>query len=46
MNSGFFYKTAAERESMVLAERRFIDERVQKIVALKKKICPGEGKEK
>lgn len=45
VNSGFFYKTAVEREAMVLAERRFIDERVQKIVALKRKVCPeGSGK--
>lgn len=39
VNSGFFYKTAAEREKLVLAEREFIMRRVQKIVDLKKKVC-------
>jgi len=45
VNAGFFYKTAAEREAMVSAERRFIDDRVEKIIALKKSVCPeGSGK--
>lgn len=44
MNSGFFYKTAAEREKMVAAEREFIDERVRKIIALKKQVCQGNNK--
>jgi T-complex protein 1 subunit zeta len=41
VNAGFFYKTATEREAMVAAERKFIDDRVAKIVALKKAVCPG-----
>jgi len=45
VNAGFFYKTAAEREAMVVAERKFIDDRVEKIIELKKKVCPeGSGK--
>lgn len=45
VNAGFFYKTAVEREAMVAAERKFIDDRVAKIVALKKAVCPeGSGK--
>lgn len=39
MNSGFFYKSAAERERLVSAEREFITQRVQKIIDLKKKVC-------
>ena len=39
MNSGFFYKSAAEREKLVKAERAFITERVQKVIAFKKKLC-------
>lgn len=39
MNSGFFYKSAAEREKLVAAEREFIMRRVQKVVDLKKKVC-------
>ena len=47
VNSGFFYKTAEEREKLVAAERAFIDERVRKIIELKKQICtPENGKGK
>ena len=44
VNSGFFYKTAEEREKFVLAERDFIDQRVQKVIALKKQLCDGTVK--
>uniref|UniRef100_A0A8C9VJI4 Chaperonin containing TCP1, subunit 6A (zeta 1) n=1 Tax=Scleropages formosus TaxID=113540 RepID=A0A8C9VJI4_SCLFO len=39
VNSGFFYKSADEREKLVKAERKFIEERVNKIIELKKKVC-------
>ncbi|XP_003971037.1 T-complex protein 1 subunit zeta [Takifugu rubripes] len=44
VNAGFFYKSAEEREKLVVAERKFIEERVQKIVALKNKVCPNGEK--
>ncbi|KAF7386325.1 hypothetical protein HZH68_013457 [Vespula germanica] len=44
VNSGFFYKTAEEREKLVAAERHFIDNRVKKIIELKKKLCDGTNK--
>ncbi|XP_011305359.1 T-complex protein 1 subunit zeta [Fopius arisanus] len=44
VNSGFFYKTAEEREKLVAAEREFIDHRVQKIIELKRKLCNGTDK--
>lgn len=44
VNSGFFYKTAGEREKLVAAERAFIEERVKKVIALKKKLCDGTNK--
>ncbi|XP_043289509.1 T-complex protein 1 subunit zeta [Venturia canescens] len=44
VNSGFFYKTAEEREKLVSAEREFIDNRVRKIIELKKKLCDGTNK--
>lgn len=44
VNSGFFYKTAEEREKLVLAERDFINQRVQKVIDLKKKLCDGTNK--
>lgn len=44
VNSGFFYKTAEEREKLVLAEREFIEQRVKKVIELKKKLCDGTDK--
>ncbi|KAF7264082.1 hypothetical protein GWI33_000669 [Rhynchophorus ferrugineus] len=44
VNSGFFYKTAEERDKMVAAERDFIDQRVKKVIELKKKVCAGNKK--
>jgi T-complex protein 1 subunit zeta len=38
VNSGFFYKSAGEREKLVAAERKFIDDRVMKIIELKNKV--------
>merc|ERR1719323_455488 len=37
VNSGFFYKSAEDREKLVAAERKFIEDRVQKIIELNKK---------
>ena len=44
VNSGFFYKSSTEREKLVSAERAFIDERVAKIIAFKKKMCDNTDK--
>jgi T-complex protein 1 subunit zeta len=44
VNSGFFYKSAEEREKLVLAERDFIEKRVQKVIDLKKKLCDNTNK--
>jgi len=44
VNSGFFYKSAEDREKLVVAERKFIEDRVEKIIALKKKVCDGTDK--
>jgi len=50
VNSGFFYKSAEEREKLVAAERKFIDDRVQKVIDFKRKVCDdnsqGDGKKK
>ena len=45
VNSGFFYKTAEERENLVASERKFIDDRVKKIIALKEQVV-GTDKNK
>lgn len=44
VNSGFFYKSAEEREKLVKAERKFIEERVSKIIELKNKVCADNNK--
>uniref|UniRef100_A0A8C8T6F8 Chaperonin containing TCP1 subunit 6A n=1 Tax=Peromyscus maniculatus bairdii TaxID=230844 RepID=A0A8C8T6F8_PERMB len=44
VNSGFFYKSAEEREKLVKAERKFIEDRVKKIVELKRKVCGDSDK--
>jgi T-complex protein 1 subunit zeta len=44
VTSGFLYKSAEEREKLVSAEREFIEERVQKVIALKKKLCDKTDK--
>lgn len=44
VNSGFFYKTAEEREKLVAAEREFIEQRVKKVIELKRKLCNNNGK--
>lgn len=38
INAGFFYSNAEQREAMVSAERRSVDERVRKIIELKNKV--------
>uniref|UniRef100_A0A2R5LGL0 Putative t-complex protein 1 subunit zeta danio rerio chaperonin n=1 Tax=Ornithodoros turicata TaxID=34597 RepID=A0A2R5LGL0_9ACAR len=45
VNAGFFYKSAEERERLVQAERQFIENRVHKIIELKRKVCdtPDKG---
>jgi T-complex protein 1 subunit zeta len=37
--SGFFYKSAEEREKLLKAERDFIEKRVLKVIDLKKAVC-------
>jgi T-complex protein 1 subunit zeta len=44
VNAGFFYHDAEQREKMVAAERRHVDEKVLKIIELKKKVCEGTDK--
>jgi len=44
VNSSFFYNSADQREKMVEAERKVVDERCKKIIALKKSVCDGTDK--
>lgn len=44
VSSGFFYSNAEEREKLIEAERAVTDDRVKKIIALKKRVCDGTKK--
>jgi T-complex protein 1 subunit zeta len=44
VNSGFFYKSAEEREKLVSAERNFTDDKVRKLIEFKRKVCAGTDK--
>lgn len=44
VNAGFFYKSATEREKLVQAERAFTNQRVQKLIDFKKKVCDSTDK--
>ncbi|KAI9790047.1 MAG: T-complex protein 1 subunit zeta [Piccolia ochrophora] len=44
INSGFYYSSADQREKLVESERRFVDEKLRKIVELKKTVCGNDPK--
>lgn len=44
INSGFYYSSADQREKLVESERRFVDEKLRKIVELKKEVCGNDAK--
>ncbi|ODV68228.1 T-complex protein 1 zeta subunit [Hyphopichia burtonii NRRL Y-1933] len=39
VNSGFFYSSAEQREKLVASERKFVDEKLKKIIELKNQVC-------
>lgn len=39
VNSGFFYSSAEQRDKLVQSERKFVDEKLKKIVDLKNQVC-------
>ncbi|KAL8831580.1 MAG: hypothetical protein Q9191_000789 [Dirinaria sp. TL-2023a] len=44
VNSGFYYSNAEQREKLVESERRFVDDKLRKIVELKKEVCGNDPK--
>lgn len=44
VNSGFFYKTAEEREKLVTAERSFTDDRIRHVIKFKRELCDDTDK--
>lgn len=44
INANIIYSSATEREKLVDAERKFVDDRVKKIIELKRKVCDTPDK--
>ncbi|KKY15033.1 putative t-complex protein 1 subunit zeta [Phaeomoniella chlamydospora] len=44
INSGFFYNSAEQRDKLVASERRFVDEKLRKIIDLKNQVCGEDPK--
>ena len=44
VNSGFYYSSADQRERLVESERRFVDDKLRRIVELKKEVCGNDPK--
>lgn len=44
VHSGFFWSSAEQREKLIESERKFTDDKVRKIVELKRKLCDGTDK--
>ena len=44
INSGFYYNSAEQRDKLVASERRFVDDKLKKIVALKNEVCGSDPK--
>lgn len=44
LTTGFYYNDPNEKAKMAVAERRITDERVERIIALKKQVCTKENK--
>lgn len=44
VHSGFFWNSAESREQLIKSERDFTDDKVRKIIDLKRKVCEGTNK--
>lgn len=44
INSGFYYSNAEQRDKLVESERRHVDDKLRKIVDLKKEVCGDDPK--
>lgn len=44
VNAGFFYSSSTQRDKLVESERKFTDEKVKKIIELKRKVCTEDNK--
>ncbi|CEP61444.1 chaperonin-containing T-complex subunit CCT6 LALA0_S03e03004g [Lachancea lanzarotensis] len=39
VNSGFYYSSAEQRDKLVASERKFVDEKLKKIIDIKNEVC-------
>ena len=44
INSGFYYSSAKQRDKLVESERKFVDDKLDKIIELKKEVCGDDPK--
>lgn len=44
INSGFYYSSAEQRDKLVASERKFVDEKLRKIIELKNEVCGSDPK--
>jgi len=44
VHSGFFWSSAEQREKLIESERKFTDDKVKKIIELKRQLCDGTNK--
>ena len=44
VNSGFYYSSAEQRDKLVESERRFVDDKLRKIIELKRQVCGNDPK--
>jgi len=44
INSSFYYSSAEQRDKLVESERKFVDEKLRRIVELKKEVCGNDPK--
>ncbi|PWA03321.1 hypothetical protein BB558_000502 [Smittium angustum] len=42
INSGFFYSSSEQKDKLIESERKFVDEKIKKIVDLKNTVCSGK----
>lgn len=43
INSGFFYSNVEQRDKLVASERKFVDDKLKKIIDLKNEVCGLDG---
>lgn len=44
INSGFYYRSPQEKQELIESERRFVDDKLKKIIELKNFVCGSTGK--